>query len=98
MQPFLGRKLTERALGLAALICRGYIETAPEDEKAKEMHRLVLEWLVRTGAWHGLEPDEARIVATDPGTLAQAEVAFAVFRSEQLGVVAWAAGVAPMPR
>jgi len=92
------RRLTLRALGLASVICRGHIEGAAADPKAKEMHDLVLRWLLDTGAWYALDRDEGLIVAGAPGSLSRAQVALALFRSEQLSVVAWACGVVPLPR
>jgi hypothetical protein len=89
--------LANRALGVAALVCRGHIETASSDPKAREMYDLVLEWLLHTGAWEGLDAVEGVLLVSPPGTLTRAETARAIFSAEKLAVLAWGCGVAPAP-
>jgi hypothetical protein len=82
-----------RALGLSAVVCRGHIESGFGDPKAIEMHGLVLEWLLATGASDGLGTEEGLLVVSPPGSLTRFDVARALFRAEQLAVIAWACGV-----
>lgn len=91
------RCIISRALGLSALVCRGHIEAAANEPKAVEMYELVLEWLLASGASDCLEREEGLLLVSPPGSLTRGEVARAVFRSEQLGVLAWACGVVAPP-
>jgi hypothetical protein len=87
------RAIISRALGLSALVCRGHIESGFGDPKALEMHGLVLDWLLATGASDGLQTDESLLIVSPPGSLTRVDVARALFRAEQLAVIAWACGV-----
>src|SRR5262245_22253476 len=99
----LGHKATpiqaaKRAMGLAAVVCRAHMEGAAKDEKAKEMQELVLAWLEHSGAGTALDAAESRLIAAPLGSLAREERARALWRVEQLGVLAWALGRVPLSR
>ena len=87
-----------RALGLSAVVCRAHMEAAARDAKAKEMQDLVLQWLVRTGAGRALTGEERGLVSSPLGSLEREDRATAYWRVEQLGVLAWALGRAPLAR
>jgi hypothetical protein len=85
-----------RALGLAAVICRGHMESAAGDQKAKEMQVLVAKWLADSGAGVELAAEERALVLAPLGSLDRTTRAAALWRVEQLGVLAWALGRAPL--
>ncbi len=92
------RPIIQRTLGLCALIARGHMEPAADDPKIQEMHEVVLRWAVDVGAGEGLERDEGLILVSPLGRLTRAETARALFRAEQLAILAWALGLVPLIR
>jgi hypothetical protein len=91
-------RAAQRAMGLAALVCRAHMETAAADRKAKEMQGLVIGWLEVSGAGAGLDTTEHAFLAAPLGTLGRDARARALWRVEQIGVLAWALGRAPLAR
>jgi hypothetical protein len=62
------------------------------------MHALVRRWLYDVGADKGLQSNELEVVLKPPGTLTREEMALAAWCQEELSVLAWALGKAPLPR
>jgi hypothetical protein len=91
-------QVATRALGLSALLCRASMEDPSARDDATAMHALVRRWLYDVGAEKGLESDELEIVDKAPGTLTREEAARAAWCQEELSVLAWALGRAPLPR
>jgi hypothetical protein len=91
-------KAAARALGLAAVVCRGTMEGVAGDPKAAEMHALILRWLEAHGLEKILEPNEITILRAPPGTLERDAKAICFWRLEQLSVLAWALGKVEAPK
>src|SRR5215471_17124091 len=98
MDPGLRGRAIRRAMGLAALISRGHMEPAAADPQILQMHDLVVLWTRETGALYELDPHEARILQEPLGRLLPIEIGTALFRAEQLTVLAWALGRGPRVR
>jgi hypothetical protein len=82
-------------MGLAALVCRETMEDASRDERAAEMHALILRWIERSGALKGLDSSEISILTAPLGKLERSQRALAFWRLEHLTALAWALGKVP---
>jgi hypothetical protein len=84
--PRVGR----RALILAALTCRGYIDTERNVARARWTHRRLLEWLERITLGDEIRPSEAAVLRAPVGSLTDAKRTAATRSADALVVVAWA--------
>jgi hypothetical protein len=90
-------QVAARALGLAALVCRGTMESSKDDPRAGEMHALILRWIERNGLTSRLERRESAILAAPVGSLDREACALAFWRLDQLNILAWALGKVRLP-
>jgi hypothetical protein len=97
LHPPTPERVARRALVLAAVAIRGLIESAPNDDEAKDLHARILPWLRAIGADAELEPHETRILETPLGAAPPRDIVNASWRSEGLAVLAWALGAAELP-
>jgi hypothetical protein len=95
--PPSAERVARRALALAAVMCRAFIEANAAEPWARDLWIGLPIWLRESGVWDELSRAEQLVVATDLGALdAQARVD-ATWRSEGLAVLAWALGRYDLP-
>jgi len=87
-------RVAQRALVLASVSCRGFIERDIENEPLRQR---VIAWLNALGLVDELEPDEASLLTTPVGYLTQQQSVDAGWRCEGLVVLAWALGSRDLP-
>jgi hypothetical protein len=87
-------RVAQRALVLAGVTCRGFIERDIENEPLRQR---VIAWLNALGLVDELEPDEASLLTTPVGHLTQQQGVDAGWRCEGLVVLAWALGSHDLP-
>jgi hypothetical protein len=90
-------KVARRALVLATISCRGVLELDPDREEAARFWSRVSSWWTRLGLDAELEPAEADLMAAPFGTAPRQDLVNASWRSEALGVLAWALQRAQLP-
>jgi hypothetical protein len=72
------------------MVLRSGIEDNSGDSEAEALRAEVLRWLDTTGVAAALEPEELEILGAPLGTLTEQQQRNAGWRSEGLGVLAWA--------
>jgi len=87
-------RVAQRALVLASVTCRGFIE---RDIESEPLRQRVIAWLNALGLVDELEPDEASLLTTHVGHLTQQQSVDAGWRCEGLVVLAWALGSHDLP-
>jgi hypothetical protein len=87
-------RVAQRALVLAGVTCRGFIE---RDTESEPLRQRVMAWLNALGLVHELEPDEASLLNTPVGLLTPQQSIDAGWRCEGLVVLAWALGSHELP-
>jgi hypothetical protein len=91
-QPPPARQVAARAMVLSTIVCRAYLEI--EYHRGIHEHaegvRGLLYWLAKRGLQSELEPDELQFLETPVGQASESAVENAYWRSEGLGVLAWA--------
>ena len=90
-------RVRERTWALAALVCRAFVETFEDQGQARALHAQVLEWIETVGIGPELEPGEVRVLETETGSLDRRALIDGTWRSEGLGVFAWALGARELP-
>ena len=95
--PPSAEEVARRALVLATISCRGVLELDPDREEAARFWSRVSSWWNRLGQDAELEPAEADLMAAAFGTAPHQELVNASWRSEALGVLAWALRRAQLP-
>ena len=85
--PPTAERVARRALVLAAVTCRGSIES---DAESEGFRRSVLTWFERTGLLEEAEAEERHLLAVPVGQLTHQRAVDASWRSEGLAVLAWA--------
>jgi hypothetical protein len=98
VKPVSANRVARRALILAALVCRGSIESGAGRGEAESLHTGILDWITRLGLEKELEPGEQQLLHTPLGKLRPKEVIEATWSVEGLGVLAWALGLCDLPR
>jgi len=83
-------RIVRRSLVLAAVVCRGNIESRVGQPEAEDVHRRLLEWLTALDLWQYVEPDEKTLLQAPLGELGQNEVIQATWQAEGLAILAWA--------
>lgn len=92
-EPPNGVRVARRALVLTAIVYRGFLEHSEEDKNEREGQRAaVLEWIEAHALDEELEDDERILLDTPVGDLEEQLAVNAFWRSEGLGVLAWALG------
>jgi hypothetical protein len=87
-------RVAQRALVLAGVTCRGFIERDIEKEPLRQR---VIAWMNASGLVGELEPDEASLLTTPIRHLTQQQSIDAGWRCEGLVVLAWALGSHELP-
>ena len=90
------KRVARRALVLSAITIRAYLENEGAPDTI-EYHRRMLAWIQRHRLESEFETDEAAFVRTPIGRLDKKRVTEAFWRSEGLGVLAWALGYGKLP-
>jgi hypothetical protein len=85
-----------RALVFSAITVRAYLETERAPDTA-QYHAKMLRWLESRGVRPEFEQEELAFVQAEIGQLTRARVAEGMWRSEALGVLAWALGYGKLP-
>ncbi|MEZ4222607.1 MAG: DUF4272 domain-containing protein [Polyangiaceae bacterium] len=93
-QPPSAEQVARRALILSAVSCRGILELDPDRERAERFWDRVMKWWQALDLEADLEPEEAALLASRFGTARQQDAVDESWRSEALGVIAWALGQA----
>lgn len=84
-----------RALVLFSVAARAAMEADAARPDAADWQARMLAWLERTGLDRSLEPGEARLLQSPPGSLGDADTRDASWRAEGVYVLAWALGAHP---
>jgi hypothetical protein len=95
--PPSAEQVARRAIVLATISCRGVVELDPAREEAARFWTRVADWWSRLGLDDELEPAEADLMAAAFGAAPRQELVNASWRSEALGVLAWALQRAELP-
>src|SRR5437879_5567031 len=91
-------RVVRRALILAALVCRGSIDSSAGQAEAESLHTRILDWVRLLGLQDELEPGEQGILYAPLGKLGQREVVEVTWSVEGLAVLAWALNLFGLPR
>jgi hypothetical protein len=83
-------QVARRAFVLAAMVLRSGLEGSAGDSGAEARRVEMLRWLDTAGVTAALEPEELEILRAPLGTLTEQQQKNAGWRSEGLGVLAWA--------
>ena len=87
-----------RVLILAAVVCRGSIDSNAAEPEVRSLHSRLLEWLTQLDLWADAEPSEAKILHTPLGELERNDVIQATWSVEGLTILAWALQQCGLPR
>src|SRR5690242_19762563 len=96
--PFVIARVARRALIMAAVVCRGSLESYADQPDAEPLHARILEWLNQTDLWKEAEPSEENLLHASLGNLHQEEVIRATWYVEGLAILAWALKQREFPR
>jgi hypothetical protein len=96
-QPPAASAVARRALILAALTCRGHLESSLDEPASRALHARILTWLETAGLLEDLEPEEQGIFHTAKGDLKEQQRLAAVGAIEGAAILAWALGKYPLP-
>jgi hypothetical protein len=97
-KPANATRVARRSLVLAAVVCRGSIESNADQSEADSLHQRILEWLTRLALWDEVEPSEEKILHTPLGQLEPQDVIRATWYVEGLAILAWALKQGEFPR
>jgi hypothetical protein len=97
IDPPTASAVARRGLILAAVACRGHIETGPRDAAAEALQPRIIEWLNATSLMETLEPEEHAILIAPLGALSERQRLDAGWRIEGAAILAWALGKYPLP-
>lgn len=86
-----------RALALAYLTCRALIDADP-NPRARQMAEKIMFFIDGVGLASALLPHEMRLLKAPFGTLSEEECAATSWLSEGMMVLAWAIGMAELPK
>ena len=90
--------MARRSLVLAAIACRGHLESAPADSEARSLRARLTEWVSSVGIEDELEPPEEAILRASLGELSRQQCLNATWAVEGLAVLAWALGQSSFPK
>jgi len=96
--PVDATRVARRSLVLAAMVCRGAIESGAGQPEADTLHNRTLEWLTKLDLWDEVESSEEKILHTPLGELEQKDVIRATWYVEGLAILAWALNQFDLPR
>lgn len=96
-QPRAASTVARRALILAALTCRGHLESSLDEPSSRALHTRILTWLETCRLLEDLEPEEQRILQAAKGDLEERHRLAAVGAIEGAAILAWALGKYPLP-
>jgi hypothetical protein len=88
--PVIAVHVARRSLVLAAVVCRGSIESGAGQPEADAVYIRILDWLTKLSLWNEVEPSEKEILRTPLGLLEQKDVIRATWYVEGLAVLTWA--------
>jgi hypothetical protein len=97
LNPPSPQRVAERALILAAVICRSGIERDAGNLQAEKFREQVIAWLERLKLSSEAEPQEMGLLKTPLGKLAKKDGVDTSWRTEGLAVLAWALGKYELP-
>ena len=86
-----------RALVLAAVVARGFLEQDAGNPDAEQLRLRVRSWLTFVGASTEVEPKEQALLQAPLGTVPPQQAGEASWRCEGLAVLAWALGQFELP-
>lgn len=90
-------RVARRALVLAAMAARSYLEGEGPSDDSAAFQRDMLRWLADVGAAAECEARERRVLDAPIGTLSRADAVNGSWDAEGLVVLAWALGCAELP-
>jgi hypothetical protein len=96
--PMGAARVARRSLILAAVVCRGSIDSGAGDAEAESLHKRIPEWLSELGIWDEVEPSEEKVLRAPLGGLAANDVIRVTWYAEGLAVLAWALNRLEFPR
>jgi Domain of unknown function (DUF4272) len=91
-------RVARRALILAAIACRGSIDSNAGRIEAETLQTRILDWVAFLKLEDELDPHEKKILNTPLGKLESTEVIEATWSVEGLAVLAWALNQFELPR
>jgi hypothetical protein len=97
-RPVAATRLARRSLVLAAVVCRGSIDSGAGQPEAESLHKRIVDWLTDLNLWDEAEPCEERILRAALGKLDAKEVIWSTWHAEGLAVLAWALNRLELPR
>jgi hypothetical protein len=97
-EPVNAQRVVRRALVLAALCCRGSIETGAGQAEAESLHTRILDWIRLLKLEKELEPTEQRVLHGRLGTVRQGDVIEASWSVEGLVILGWALNLLDLPK
>src|SRR5690349_17089946 len=98
LNPPPARRVAHRALVLAAVAFRGFLEDGVGDPRAEKFRADIWNWLVRLKVDREFEPAERQVFHSPLGSLTPQERANATWRSEGLAILAWALQLCELPQ
>lgn len=92
------KRVAQRALVLASVVCRGSIEQDAGNQEADRFRFKILDWLKSCDAESELEESERDTLLTPLGKLSPEQHSTATWRAEGVAVLAWAIYRAALPQ
>jgi len=96
--PVIAAHVVRRSLVLAAVVCRGSIESGAGQLQADAVYTRLIDWLDELSLWDEVEPIEKEILRTSLGLLEQKDVIRATWYVEGLAILTWALNLFELPR
>ena len=97
-EPVNAQRVVRRALVLAALSCRGSIETGAGQAEAETLRSRILDWIGLLKLEQELESSEQRVLYAHLGTLGQREVIESTWAVEGLAILGWGLNLLNLPK
>jgi hypothetical protein len=97
-EPISASRVARRSLILAAVVCRGAIDSGAGQPEAECLQKRILGWLTGSDLWGEVEPSEEEILRTPLGRLETKDVIRATWYAEGLAILAWALDRLGFPR
>jgi hypothetical protein len=91
-------RVARRSLILAAVVCRGSIDSGAGQPEAESLRQRILDWLTGLNLWDEVEPGEREILYAPLGKLEAKQVIRTTWYAEGLAILAWALNRLGLPR
>jgi len=95
-KPLTAADVARRAQILAAVTCRGHVESCLGDPSSEALHARIMAWLDACGLMEELEPVEREIILAPMGALSPQQQVDTTWKVEGAAILAWALGKYPL--